>query len=82
MLGHLLAQNFYARCNQKTAAKRLSTTRTGLQKWTKQAKIAVPTKSEPGKEQVVAMKAEVDRVACWFDYDMFDNPHCSPYVGV
>ena len=34
------------------------------------------------KEQVVAMKAEVDRVACWFDYDMFDNPHCSPYVGV
>jgi len=34
------------------------------------------------KAQVMRMKAEVDRVACWFDYDMFDNPHCSPYIGV
>jgi len=33
-------------------------------------------------QAVEALHAEVERVACWFDYSSPDRSDCSPYVGL
>lgn len=32
--------------------------------------------------KIEEMQTELSRAACWFDYDLFDNKVCSPFVGV